>query len=636
MDESKGVHMDAKPVQLPELAAKAYGIWADRMLRNLPPSSRRGRIPVIAGGILDQIAAQSSSAGGRGRRITPEISVPLELVDGIVRQLQRLSALTPRKDASPTLEEVGWLIELALRRAARAPSARPASGHPGEALAPEPAPEEDGASVEPAVEEDGASVEPAVEEPPAAAEEQVEVPSTDLQPAAAEEQVEAPSAASEGNGLVEEEPEMVEVDAGSDVLVEPEAPDEEEPAAAGIQGAPNPIRVLLVDDDRRTLAMLEMALKGEHDIEVAGLASDVSKAIEVAGATHPDVAVVDVRMPRGGGPRVARGILALSAETRILAYSALDERRAVLSMLEAGAVGYLVKGGPQEEVAAAIRKAMMGERPMSGEVADEVMKALTERIRLEADDRDSRDELDRQIRRFLAGRDLRMAWQPIVQLYSRDVVGAEAVPRFGGAPKRTPEGWFREAWRLGFGPELEGTVLEAAAGRLEQLPEELFVAVNLSPGCLVEPGFLASMGHLPWERIVVEVTERSSVDDYAQLRAAAREIRQHGGRLAVDDAGAAFASLRHVAEIEPDLVKMDARVCRNIHIDARMHALATALISFARELGAEIVAEGIEHRGQLDALKDIGVEFGQGPFFTGVDDSKEVQVRVPRKRRARR
>jgi len=71
-------------------------------------------------------------------------------------------------------------------------------------------------------------------------------------------------------------------------------------------------------------------------------------------------------------------------------------------------------------------------------------------------------------------------------------------------------------------------------------------------------------------------------------------------------------------------------------MDPHMHALATALISFSRELGAEIVAEGIEHRGQLDALKAIGVEYGQGPMFTGVADSKEIQVRLPRKQRQRR
>jgi len=612
MEGSKGVHMDVKPVLLPELSAKAYGTWAERLRRALPPTPKPGHMPAIVRAVLDQISAQAASATGRGERIAPKVSVPLEIVDGIVRQLQRLSALTPRKGASADIEEVGWSIELALRRA-------------GRGLA---APEElqvETTAAEVSVVEEAARMDD-------------EAAETEVQPV-------APAVVAQPNDQVFDVAaddvtisETIEETPLLDVVEEGAVTKDEEdvPAAAIGDGAPAPIRVLLVDDEPRTLAMLAVSLKGEHDIEVIGLASDVSEAIGIARTSQPDVAVVDVRMPRGGGPRAARGILALSSSTRILAYSALDERRAVLSMLEAGAVGYLVKGGPQEEVAGAIRKAMRGERPLSGRVAGEVMEALTERVRLEADDRDSSDQAERQVRRFVSGRDLRMAWQPIVRLHTGDVVGAEALPRFRNAGKRTPEGWFREAWRLGFGAELEITVLEGAAARLERLPEELFIAVNLSPGCLVEPGFLGAVKHLPWERIVIEVTERSSVDDYGQLRAAARDLRRRGGRLAVDDAGAAFASLRHVAEIEPDLVKMDERVSRSIHMDPRMYALATALISFARELGAEIVAEGIEHRGQLDALKGIGVEYGQGPIFTGVADSKEVQVRLPKKLRGRR
>ena len=612
MEGSKGVHMDVKPVLLPELSAKAYGTWAERLRRALPPTPKPGHMPAIVRAVLDQISAQAASATGRGERIAPKVSVPLEIVDGIVRQLQRLSALTPRKGASADIEEVGWSIELALRRA-------------GRGLA---APEElqvETTAAEVSVVEEAARMDD-------------EAAETEVQPV-------APAVVAQPNDQVFDVAaddvtisETIEETPLLDVVEEGAVTKDEEdvPAAAIGDGAPAPIRVLLVDDEPRTLAMLAVSLKGEHDIEVIGLASDVSEAIGIARTSQPDVAVVDVRMPRGGGPRAARGILALSSSTRILAYSALDERRAVLSMLEAGAVGYLVKGGPQEEVAGAIRKAMRGERPLSGRVAGEVMEALTERVRLEADDRDSSDQAERQVRRFVSGRDLRMAWQPIVRLHTGDVVGAEALPRFRNSGKRTPEGWFREAWRLGFGAELEITVLEGAAARLERLPEELFIAVNLSPGCLVEPTFLGAVKHLPWERIVIEVTERSSVDDYGQLRAAARELRRRGGRLAVDDAGAAFASLRHVAEIEPDLVKMDERVSRSIHMDPRMYALATALISFARELGAEIVAEGIEHRGQLDALKGIGVEYGQGPIFTGVADSKEVQVRLPKKLRGRR
>ncbi|HUG87468.1 MAG TPA: EAL domain-containing protein, partial [Actinomycetota bacterium] len=545
------------------------------------------------------------------------------IVDGIVRQLQRLSALTPRKGASADMEEVGWSIELALRRAGRglaAPEQLQVETTAAEVSVVEEAARMDDEAAETEVE----PVAPAV----------VAQPNDQVFDVAADDVT--ISETIEETPLLEMVEETLELETVGETTVTKDEEDVPAAAAAIGDGAPAPIRVLLVDDEPRTLAMLAVSLKGEHDIEVIGLASDVSEAIGIARTSQPDVAVVDVRMPRGGGPRAARGILALSSSTRILAYSALDERRAVLSMLEAGAVGYLVKGGPQEEVAGAIRKAMRGERPLSGRVAGEVMEALTERVRLEADDRDSSDQAERQVRRFLSGRDLRMVWQPIVRLHTGDVVGAEALPRFRNAGKRTPEGWFREAWRLGFGAELEITVLEGAAARLERLPEELFIAVNLSPGCLVEPGFLGAVKHLPWERIVIEVTERSSVDDYGQLRAAARDLRRRGGRLAVDDAGAAFASLRHVAEIEPDLVKMDERVSRSIHMDPRMYALATALISFARELGAEIVAEGIEHRGQLDALKAIGVEYGQGPIFTGVADSKEVQVRLPKKLRGRR
>lgn len=632
--------MDVKPVLLPELSAKAYGAWAERMRGALPATPKPGHIPTIVRAVLDQIAAQAGSARGRGQRIAPKVAVPLEIVDGIVRQLQRLSALTPRKDASSDMEEVGWLIELALRRAGSglADGAKPEVAPAPEA--PTPRAEERASTEVPA------EVVSVVDEPSAAKldDEPIEA---QVEALARAVEVVAPATEEAPDAVTDEEPAVERVEeasaptAGEPTLERVEeipVPTERDdlPATAIGEGAPAPIRVLLVDDEPRALAMLALTLKGQHDIEVIGVASDVSEAAEIARTSQPDVAVVDVRMPRGGGPQAARGILALSSTTRILAYSALDERRAVLSMLEAGAVGYLVKGGPEEEVAGAIRKAMRGERPLSGDVAGEVMDALTERVRLEADDRDTRGQLERQVRRFLSGRDMRMAWQPIVRLHTNEVVGAEALPQFRNAGRRTPEAWFREAWRLGFGAELEIAVLEAAAARLEQLPKQLFIAVNLSPGCLVTPDFLGAVKHLPWERVIVEVTERSSVDDYGQLRTAVRELRRRGGRLAVDDAGAAFASLRHVAEIEPDLVKIDERVAQNIHMDPRMYALATALISFARELGAEIVAEGIEHRGQLDAVKAIGVEFGQGPIFTGVADSKGVEVRLPRKLRDRR
>jgi EAL domain-containing protein (putative c-di-GMP-specific phosphodiesterase class I) len=110
----------------------------------------------------------------------------------------------------------------------------------------------------------------------------------------------------------------------------------------------------------------------------------------------------------------------------------------------------------------------------------------------------------------------------------------------------------------------------------------------------------------------VEITEQAQVEDYDELNVALGHLREVGVRIAVDDAGAGYASLRHILRLEPDVIKLDKSLVRNVHRDRPRRALATALISFAAEIGATIVAEGIESAEELDALRDLGVTFGQG------------------------
>jgi EAL domain-containing protein (putative c-di-GMP-specific phosphodiesterase class I) len=93
-------------------------------------------------------------------------------------------------------------------------------------------------------------------------------------------------------------------------------------------------------------------------------------------------------------------------------------------------------------------------------------------------------------------------------------------------------------------------------------------------------------------------------------------MRGRGIRLAVDDAGSGFASLRHILQLAPDIIKIDNALTRNVYKDPARRALAAGLISFAAELGATIIAEGIETREELDALRALGVRYGQG-FFVG-------------------
>ncbi len=115
--------------------------------------------------------------------------------------------------------------------------------------------------------------------------------------------------------------------------------------------------------------------------------------------------------------------------------------------------------------------------------------------------------------------------------------------------------------------------------------------------------------------MVVEITEAAPIDDYDQFAGSLRRVRRLGVRLAVDDAGAGFASLRHILNLVPDLIKLDGTLIAGIEGDRARQALAAGLISFAEVLGASIIAEGIESEGQLAALRALGVECGQGYFL---------------------
>lgn len=116
-------------------------------------------------------------------------------------------------------------------------------------------------------------------------------------------------------------------------------------------------------------------------------------------------------------------------------------------------------------------------------------------------------------------------------------------------------------------------------------------------------------------RMVVEITEHEAIEDYTVLAATLEGLREHGVRVAIDDAGAGFASLRHTLLLRPDIVKVDTSLTRNIDGDRAKRALTSALVSFGEEMGIAIVAEGIETREELETLVALGVPFGQGFYL---------------------
>ena len=219
-----------------------------------------------------------------------------------------------------------------------------------------------------------------------------------------------------------------------------------------------------------------------------------------------------------------------------------------------------------------------------------------------------------RIERVLADDGLTMRCQPIVRLESGDLVGAEALARFPEGPQ-SADVWFSDAERLGLGVELQLAAVERAVGLIDALPAGAYLTINVGPDVVAAPGLAELLGGVDAERIVLELTEHLQIQDYPRLQTGLSTIRGRGTRLAVDDTGAGFSSLIHIVNLGPDLIKLDRQFTRGIDTDPVRRALAQALVSFARETGAEVVSEGIETAEELRAVQRLGIPYGQGYYI---------------------
>lgn len=234
-------------------------------------------------------------------------------------------------------------------------------------------------------------------------------------------------------------------------------------------------------------------------------------------------------------------------------------------------------------------------------------------VRPEQPDDPERAAARARIRAVLETEQINTLLQPIVKMRGgRKVVGCEALSRFPGAPLRPPNEWFAEAVEVGLGEELELLAIKRALTDLDALPGNVYLAVNVSPTTVVNASLGVIFWGTNWSRIVLEITEHAPVEDYATLNDALSPLRKAGVRLAVDDAGARFASLNHIVSLAPDLIKLDMEIGRKALTDRGSRAMVAALVSFARESGAAVIAEGIETYEQMDALRDLGVDYAQG------------------------
>ena len=204
-----------------------------------------------------------------------------------------------------------------------------------------------------------------------------------------------------------------------------------------------------------------------------------------------------------------------------------------------------------------------------------------------------------RIKDVLAERRFTLAYQPIFDLRDGAVFAVEALARFAGEPYRGPDVWLAEAHDAGLGVGVELALLRAAIEQLAELPPDVVLTVNAGPDALAGADIGALFAGAEESRIVVELTEHAAVEDYPRLASALDGLRSAGVRLAIDDAGAGFASLMHILRLAPDFIKLDRQLISGLDVDPAKRSLAASLMRFGEESGATIVAEGVETAAEL-------------------------------------
>jgi EAL domain-containing protein (putative c-di-GMP-specific phosphodiesterase class I)/CheY-like chemotaxis protein len=376
-------------------------------------------------------------------------------------------------------------------------------------------------------------------------------------------------------------------------------------------------RVLVVDDEPTNILLLERILARAGFADVVAV-SDPREFWDQYERLAPDLVLLDLHMPHINGFQILAGLherIASFVPVLVLTADVTDEAKD--RALEGGAADFLTKPFSAPELLARMRN-LLTARLLYRELERKKDHAEAElRRRMAAEEEARRDIATR--RQLIAGvirdRAVEMVFQPIVDLGSGAVVALEALARFTREPQRPPDHWFAEAHAVGLGVELEMLAVEEATHAFEHLQTGTRLSLNASPTTIAAPHFRSTIEELPSDRIVVELTEHSQIDDYPRLRTALEPLREQGVHLAVDDAGAGYASLRHILDLRPDVIKLDRALVSNLPDDSARRALVRALVLFADEIGASVVGEGIETSEEYASLLEFGVEMGQGYFI---------------------
>lgn len=373
--------------------------------------------------------------------------------------------------------------------------------------------------------------------------------------------------------------------------------------------------VLVIDDSPANVLLLERMLTRAGVERVEGI-TDPVLATDAFRRVEPDIVLLDLHMPHIDGMALLeafRTVIPRDCFVPVIVLTADTTPEAKNRALAAGANDFLTKPFEHAEVLLRVNN-LLQTRRLHSELRQHNQQLKEEIERNEVIERrkvEERAGRRNRIQRVLEGCGLTMVFQPIVDLRTDRVAGFEALARFSDEPTRPPNEWFAEAAELDLGVELELCAIRSAIVQLDRVPAHAYLSVNAAPETVLHPDLTGTI-EADGDRIVLEITEHIAVSEYDTLIERVDVLRGFGVRIAVDDAGAGYASLQHILRLCPDIVKLDVALTRSLDCDPARRALATALVQFGREIRADITAEGIERPQELEVLRKIGASNGQG------------------------
>jgi EAL domain-containing protein (putative c-di-GMP-specific phosphodiesterase class I) len=378
-------------------------------------------------------------------------------------------------------------------------------------------------------------------------------------------------------------------------------------------GAPTSVstprgRVLVADDERTLARSLARVLIGAgYEVTIV---ADGAAALEALAQRDYDVVLSDIHMPGVSGVELLRRVRVRGLDIAVVLMTADPQLQTATAAIELGALQYLIKPVPVGVLLKTLERASTRKRAPLYE-SDE-----TPARDAETSPPDARGALRASFDRVLET--MWVAFQPIVLHSGERAFGYEALLRSDEPALPHPGAVLHAAERLDRLPDLGRRVRHLVAEACAALPDGALLFVNLHAQDLLDPLLLAPDVPLSKlaSRIVLEVTERAPIDDISDLGAKVTSLRAMGFRIAVDDLGAGYAGLTSFALLEPEFVKFDMSLVRNVHASPIRQKLIGSMTTLCREMGMRVVAEGIETVEERDMVVELGCDLLQG-FLLG-------------------